>query len=302
MKVELHTKAAIVLFFVLCTFISPSFAIEGLKNGIVKITATTFEGMDKVGTGFIVQFTQDIAYIVTASHVVEGDKQPGVEFFTRRNAPVTASVVGLEGGDPKGLAVLLVRGAENLPPGLSALPLAPSLQLKDGDEITVIGFPRLVGPWSVITGNIVSRKGRDIIFDGAIDEGNSGGPMIKKDQVTGLVTEVSQPYGYATPASSVQLFWEGWGVEITQLQGSENNTLEALSPEMRKTRMEAYKVISKAFDDHLYWTEAMHLSFRSEDATRERRDLDVTEYNKHYENLMGEKSAFIENPVIHVIC
>ena len=198
-----------------------SFAQAGrsAEAAVVKIT-TEVAGSRKVGSGFIVQLAPDLAYIVTAAHVVEGDNQPEVEFFTRRNQPVQASVVGLEGGDPKGLALLLVKGKENLPSGLEAFSLASSVELKGGDEVTIIGFPRSAGPWSVIKGNIVSRQGRDVIFSAAIDEGNSGSPMIQDGRVVGLVTELSEPYGRATPVSSVQLFLKGWGVELMEEAGS----------------------------------------------------------------------------------
>jgi len=211
-----HNKFAVFLFLLVGIYPFSVSAQEAkpLEAGVVKITS---EVSGKIGTGFIVQLTRDIAYIVTASHVVEGEQEPKIEFFTQRNIPVAASVVGLEGGDPRGLAILLVRGEENLPSGLSALPLSPSVHLKSGDEITVIGFPRLAGPWSVIKGSIVSRRGRDIFFDGTIDEGNSGGPMMREGQVAGLVTGLSGPYGCAIPAVSVQLFLEGWGIETTQL-------------------------------------------------------------------------------------
>ncbi len=186
-----------------------------LKTGVVKIKAQTL-GKQKIGTGFIVQLTKDKAYIVTASHVVSGDKHPQVEFFTQKNITVSTTVVGLESGELRGLAVLLVSGKENLPAGISALSLDPSAYVEGGDEVVVIGFPRLAGPWSVIKGDIVSRKGREIIFSGAVDEGNSGGPMIKEGKVVALVAGVVGPYGNAIPASSLRLFLAGWGIKLSK--------------------------------------------------------------------------------------
>ena len=46
-----------------------------------------------MGTGFIVRLDPDIVYIVTAAHVVAGDPQPSVEFFTNPNVPVRATVL-----------------------------------------------------------------------------------------------------------------------------------------------------------------------------------------------------------------
>ena len=49
--------------------------IEDLKAGVAKITATV-DKQHRIGTGFIVRIEDDTAYIVTASHVVEGAASP----------------------------------------------------------------------------------------------------------------------------------------------------------------------------------------------------------------------------------
>jgi len=218
MKVELYAKAAILLLFVLCMFISSSFAQENitrLKQGVVKIEATTFDEKRKVGTGFIARLEQDAVYIVTASHVVEGASEINVEFFTRRNRRIPAEVINMEGGDPQGLALLLV--GENIPSGLLALKLTSSISVGGGESVTTIGFPRISGvPWAVIKGDIVGRKGKTITFSGAVDEGNSGGPLMKDGQVIGVVTEVTEKFAYAIPTIIVQYVLEGWGVEFEE--------------------------------------------------------------------------------------
>ncbi len=191
-------------------------ALEGstLQTGVVKIRVEV-QGSPKIGTGFIVQRTWDNIYIVTASHVVDGDKNPEVEFFNQRDMPVTSKVVALEGGDPKGLALLLVRRElDNIPPGLSTLTLAPSVNLESDIDVLIMGYSRMVGSLSSIKGSIVSRIGRNIFFSGDIVEGNSGSPMIKEDHVVGLVLTKSKgrnaPYGSAIPSSSVISFLEGY--------------------------------------------------------------------------------------------
>ena len=45
--------------------------ITQVKKGVVKITAQV-EGKNRVGSGIIVKLEEDHAYIVTASHVIEG--------------------------------------------------------------------------------------------------------------------------------------------------------------------------------------------------------------------------------------
>ncbi len=65
--------------------------IESLKSGVVRITAT--EGnKKKVGTGFIVKLDSESVYIVTAAHVVAGDSQPKVQFFTQQDVQIQATV------------------------------------------------------------------------------------------------------------------------------------------------------------------------------------------------------------------
>ena len=58
--------------------------LAALKSGVVKIT--TKKG--QVGTGFIVRLEPDVVYIITAAHVIAGDNQPEVEFFTQRQHPL----------------------------------------------------------------------------------------------------------------------------------------------------------------------------------------------------------------------
>lgn len=187
--------------------------VEQFKSGVVRITANPTQGSPKVGTGFVVRLEKDIAYIVTAAHVIAGDPQPGVEFFTKRNIPVRAAVLGLEGDDElRGLALVVVRGQENLPPGLIALPLASTIHLGGGQDIAIIGFPRAAGPWAVIKGTIVSRQGRVLDIGAALDEGNSGGPMIQKSKVVGMVVGLSRSFGRGVTAASVADYLDGFGI------------------------------------------------------------------------------------------
>ena len=76
-------------FFIslICTILTgfaPVQTIDDVKKGVVKIEAQ-IEGKRKVGTGFIVKLEKNAAYIVTASHVIEGDAQPRISFFTQPN-------------------------------------------------------------------------------------------------------------------------------------------------------------------------------------------------------------------------
>ena len=188
--------------------------IEPLRAGVVKISAVA-EGKRKTGAGFIVKLETNIAYIVTAAHVVEGDAAPQVEFFTRQNVFAKSEVRKVEGSELQGLALIVVRGKENLPAGLVALKLAPANLLKGGgDAVAAFGFPSGVASWGVSRVNVVSLEGRDIVLSKDLEEGNSGGPVIKDGQVVGLVVGLNQGFGLALPVSIVQTVLTNWGVML----------------------------------------------------------------------------------------
>ncbi len=185
---------------------------EDLKKGVVKITAQT-EGKGKVGTGFVVRLEKDAAYIVTASHVIEGDPQPKVVFYGKESKNFPAQVRGSKGKDPRGVAVLVVQG--DALQGLEALPLNSDFEINGGEEVTVIGFPRMPAvPWAVTRGTVTGQEGEYLVFSGAAAEGNSGGPVLLNGKVISVVTEVLSQYGYAVPIPILRLALRGWGVPL----------------------------------------------------------------------------------------
>ena len=164
-----------------CWMISTATAADDLarlQGAVVKITSE-LDDRRRTGAGVIVKIEPETVYILTAAHVVEGDKHPAVEFFARRNATSKSDVLRLEGGDPKGLALLAVRGKESFPSDLPLLAINSGSALAQGDEVTAIGFPKGGGPWSVSRMTVNARDGRNLIVAGTVDEGNSGGPVIR---------------------------------------------------------------------------------------------------------------------------
>jgi TPR repeat protein len=84
-----------------------------------------------------------------------------------------------------------------------------------GDEVTTIGFPRIGGAWLMSRADLAGRDGADLILSGgAIDEGNSGGPVIKGGKVIGVVHGLQGKFAKAMPASVVAGTLEGWGVAM----------------------------------------------------------------------------------------
>lgn len=184
---------------------------EEFKRGVVKITAKGEAQQVKVGTGVVVRVELDATYIVTAAHVVEGDPKPTVTFFSSPQQPLEAQVVGIEGGDPQGLAVLRVAGP--IPHGVMALPLDPTTKVVGGEAITFIGFPKTLPPWTVSTGSLSGMKGPTLAFQALVEEGHSGGPLLLNGQVLGVVSETSGRLGYAVPASIVAVALKGWRID-----------------------------------------------------------------------------------------
>ena len=229
-------RIALAVGLILCLGLTHSGSVGAqdvarLQAGVVKITAKPPGGTTNVGTGFIVRADKEAVYIVTAAHVVAGDAQPRVEFFTKRNIPVTAEVLGLEGDDEvRGLALLVVRGPENLPKGVTALSLAGGARLMGGEDILVIGFPRNAGPWALIKGNISSRQGRDVFFSPSVDSGHSGGPILLGGKVVGVVGAESQSGGRGVTVRSVQDYIEGFGITAQESTGSPSSMASASAP------------------------------------------------------------------------
>lgn len=184
--------------------------LEDLKSGIVKITAQVEGQQPKVGTGFIVRLDKDAAYIVTVSHVVEGDAKPQVSFFPQPQQPFTAQVIGIEGENRKGLASLLVSGS--IPEGVAALTLDHKNQFTGGETVTLIGFPRTLAPWAVSTGSLNGLKGPELSFQALVEEGHSGGPVLQDGKVVGVVTDARDRMGYAVPSSILAVALTGWRV------------------------------------------------------------------------------------------
>jgi S1-C subfamily serine protease len=183
-----------------------------LPAGVVKITVRV-DGKTRVGAGVIVKLEKDAAYIITASHVIEGEQHPQVMFFSEPHRPFKAQVLGLEGGDPRGLAALRVEG--QLSDGLQALVLDQTAMVSGGEAVMLIGFPLAEGiDWTITTGTISGRKGSALSFAGIADEGNSGGPVLFQGKVVGIVTQVGQKFNYAAPAMTARFAIEGWGVRL----------------------------------------------------------------------------------------
>lgn len=172
------------------------------------------------GSGFVIDAAR--GYVVTNNHVVENvrDPQAGASFDVVFSDNSTAKAI-LVGRDPQtDVAVLQVTGRKDL----RAAALANSDQVPVGATVVAIGSP--LGEFqNTVTSGIVSAKGRrvqesdttyleDLVqTDAAINEGNSGGPLIwaTAKQVVGMNTLVNrgqdataQGLGFAVSSNTIR--------------------------------------------------------------------------------------------------
>ncbi len=212
--------------------------LEEEKKAVVKISSQA-DGVNRVGTGFIAKLYGDSAYIVTASHVIEGDTRPMVAFYPDVTRTHPATIIGTEGDLPRGLALIRVDGP--LPKNLGHLGIDSSFNLQASEQVTIIGFPRLAATaWAVTPIVIVGRQGTAITFTGAADEGSSGSPVIRNGWVTAIVAEKSGDFGFAVPAAAMRFALEGWGLKLTPddvLTHSKQATPVVPHGELGKTRI-----------------------------------------------------------------
>lgn len=201
-------RVIMVLLMLLCPLLASAQDAASLRAGVVKIKST-LNNKSRTGSGFVVAIDGGTTYIITAAHVIEGDPNPKVEFFARQSVPFNASVVKQELRID--LAVLKVEGA----PQSAALAFETAAKPKAGDEVVAFGFPQGGGSWLMSKADLAGREGPDLIVSGsAIDQGNSGGPLIKDGKVIGVVQALQGKFVRAAPASMVVETLEGWGIAL----------------------------------------------------------------------------------------
>ncbi|MDM8559629.1 caspase family protein [Candidatus Parabeggiatoa sp. HSG14] len=177
---------------------------EQVKKSVVRIRAENQMSDEKrEGTGFVVGVSNDKAYIITVSHVVEGDPNPTVEFF--ENNEIKAEVLDNESQE-NGLALLSVEG--QIPYDVMPLYLAKKRDLKLEDKLFTVGFPRGGARWSYNKLSYSGQKKRNLLFSGNINEGNSGSPVIKEDKAVAVINSVAD-HAFSTSAVSIREFLEG---------------------------------------------------------------------------------------------
>ena len=164
-----------------------------------RIEQTSFFGVGvakNAGSGFV---WDALGHIVTNYHVVEGAREVKVQLDAAK--PYAARVIGV--APDYDLAVVKLT---EIPPGLRALPLGASSELRIGQSVYAIGNP--YGLTRTLTSGLVSALDRHlpttevreiagaIQTDAAINPGNSGGPLLDSaGRLVGVTTAIRSPSG-----------------------------------------------------------------------------------------------------------
>ncbi len=177
-----------------------SISVEAVRRGMF------FDFSDEgAGTGIVIR---DDGYIVTNFHVVQGANEIRVSLHNGNT--YAAKVVG---SDPiTDLAVLKIDDDN-----LSTITMGDSERIEVGDWVVALGNALALKGGPTVTLGIVSARGRtlrtergdlyDLIqTDAAINDGNSGGPLINLDgEVVGINTAIlrrAQGIGFAVSSTS----------------------------------------------------------------------------------------------------
>ena len=195
--------------------------VEDISPAVVTILNMSSQGQQQ-GSGSGVIFSAD-GYLLTNNHVIEGASAMQVVFVDGDSAP--AELIGADAFAD----VAVLRVAPPLP-GIAEL--GNSDVLRPGETVIAIGSP--LGDFkNTVTVGVVSATGRtvdtgrdyqleDLIqTDAAINQGNSGGPLVSlSGQVIGLNTLIVRGGGFGSAVA------EGLGFAVA------SNTVRAVSDQL----------------------------------------------------------------------
>lgn len=214
-----------VLLAVLLAAALPANAIGFVAEEIYESVFVVYSG-NSLGSGFAVGKN----CIITNAHVVD---DPGrVTIKTYSGEEYRAFVVGIDSN--LDIAVLGVAGAE-----FPYLSVADNSKMNIGDDIYAVGAPKSMA--YTLTKGVISAKEREIgnykyiQIDAAINEGNSGGPLLNETgQVLGVNTlkmSDSEGIGLAIPMVRVCEYLKTLGIETDAQNNVENELTEQESEE-----------------------------------------------------------------------
>jgi serine protease Do len=156
----------------------------------VNPAVVTVRGKNGYGTGFLISSD---GYIVTNAHVVKGEPAVLTVMMANGKTEIAADVVGFATGGVD-LALLKINLRKNFP----TIQFGDASAVRVGDSVYAIGTPITESNHNTFTSGMVSairEDGQQIQHSAAINQGNSGGPLINdKGELIGVNTSI-QPSG-----------------------------------------------------------------------------------------------------------
>lgn len=196
------------------TDVGISDAVDKLYDAVVVVSTYKNDTQIASGSGFVYKEENDIAYILTNSHVIDGGSKIEVTFSDGNTYEV--KLVGSE--EYSDIAVLSIDASKII----MVAEIGSSEDMKLGDTVFTIGAPIGSSYSGTVTRGILSGKDRmvevsvsssyssDYVMkviqtDAAINSGNSGGPLANSNgEVIGitslkLVSDGVEGIGFAIP-------------------------------------------------------------------------------------------------------
>ena len=224
--------------------------LDRVKDSTVFIKVTIPKVGEASGSGFVMSSSGNSALIMTNRHVVvpEDDEipqgvQPTITVVFRSGTPqqqeVAATLLDFDPREIRDLAILEVRGVQNMPKPIAADVTSSEDEFFETMPVYALGFPRgreigaVAGnmnsnPAITVTSMTISSFRRDtrnrlarVQLNGSAIEGNSGGPLVDaKGRLVGVIVARlrGEAVGFAIPPSVVAQFLKGdIGQEIGEL-------------------------------------------------------------------------------------
>ncbi|HZF10384.1 MAG TPA: SUMF1/EgtB/PvdO family nonheme iron enzyme [Thermoanaerobaculia bacterium] len=185
--------------------------VPGGVAALVRISGTR-NGTPVRGSGFVVGLDRDRATVVTASHVIEGMQPIDVTFAVDPTESFPAAFVQMESRNSRGLAMFQVRGA--LPAGVMALSFETEAQLQRGEDLFLLGFPRMATSPLTLRRTFAGPDGNFLQLDQPVGEGFSGAPVLRRGKVVGVVMDEDPQLTFAVKALVARDAVLGWGGKL----------------------------------------------------------------------------------------
>lgn len=180
---------------------------KGIRDSIIKIESTnlvydfidpykTPEQNQSVGTGFFI-LEKDSGYILTCCHVINRSINIEITIPSKGKNKYNASIICVN--EDYDLALLKTDYKNN-----NYLELFDSDDLIQGDQLSALGYPLGQERLKISNGILSGYERYFLQTDAAINEGNSGGPLMKDNKVVGVNARkirsiIANNIGYAVP-------------------------------------------------------------------------------------------------------